>query len=68
MYEPYVNELQFKTNYKTNFYKTEFLLKNNYYDCVCLITALHHIMNPDAVIDRIYHSLKKDGIMIVREH
>lgn len=50
MYEPFVNEISFKTLYKTNFIKSEFIEKKGFYDCVCLITALHHIMNPEAII------------------
>lgn len=58
MFEPYVNELPFKTSYKTNFYKSEFIRETNRYDCICLITALHHILNPEEVINKVYHSLK----------
>ena len=58
MFEPYVAELKVdkKYNFDTYFIKQPFDEYNNSsikYDCIMLITALHHIMNPLAVVDKI---------------
>ena len=72
MFEPYVSELQTKTNYKfnTHFIKETFddFKGDVKYDCVMLITALHHIMNPEKVIETIRQRLNKNGLLILREH
>lgn len=57
MFEPYVSELKIdkKYDFETHFIKQPFDEYNNAvkYDCIMLITALHHIMNPLAVVDKI---------------
>lgn len=64
MFEPYVSELKIdkKYNFETHFIKEPFDEYNSKtqsevgdikYDCIMLITALHHIMNPLAVVDKI---------------
>ena len=72
MFEPYVNELQtkIKYNFATHFVKETFddFKEDIKYDCVMLITALHHIMNPEKVIETIRQRLNKNGLLILREH
>lgn len=60
MFEPYVAELKVDKNYdfETHFIKHPFDevqkdLHGVKYDCIMLITALHHIMNPLAVVEKI---------------
>lgn len=60
MFEPYVAELKIdkQYNFETHFIKQPFDEYGNNgdtikYDCIMLITALHHIMNPLAVIEKI---------------
>ncbi len=74
MYEPYVNEdtrnEKAYESFKRNFIKEKFDEKKRKpkYDCVFLITALHHVMNPLSVLDHVYKSLGPGGFLIVREH
>ena len=75
MFEPYVAELKAdkKYNFDTHFIKQPFDEYNDNdtnvkYDCIMLITALHHIMNPLAVVEKIKQSLNKNGLLILREH
>lgn len=73
MFEPYVAELKTTTKYK---FDTHFVAKpfEEYgcvakkYDCIMLITALHHIMNPTEVIAKVRECLNKNGLLILREH
>lgn len=40
----------------------------NKFDVIFLITSLHHIMNPEHIINNIRLSLKPHGYVVVREH
>lgn len=73
MFEPYVPELKIdgqKYDFETHFIKKPFDEYNSdiKYDCIMLITALHHIMNPLTVVDKIKEHLNKNGLLILREH
>ena len=48
--------------------KCAFQISLNTYDVVMLITCLHHITDPEHLVNQIYLSLKDDGLVIVREH
>lgn len=76
MFEPYVPELKIdgqKYDFATHFIKEPFDEYNSEiqgvkYDCIMLITALHHIMNPIIVVEKIKQHLNKNGLLILREH
>ena len=67
MYEPY-NKYYSKETDNIHFINNTFVLQPNKFDVIFFITSLHHIMNPEHMVNIVRLSLKKNGYVIVREH
>lgn len=47
---------------------TKLPFNDNKFDVIIVSMVLHHIQNPHFVIDELYRILKKDGVILIREH
>ena len=71
MYEPYVQENAFykpDTKIKFGFHTFPFDNETKKFDIITIQTTLHHVMNPEFIIQKCMTLLNPGGIILLREH